>query len=441
MEHAFVLDEAAPHVLATVAIGLVGEQAVNERYSLALTGQPLREAKPGDGAWAALARLMHTGSVVGAIPRREGGAPAAALVARPARAMPAEGPGEERDPGTDQSNTIVMLGDGSGAVMLKAYRRLEPGLNPDLEMTAFLTEEAGFPAVPPLAGFAEIVPARGEPTTLAMAQSWVADGSDAFESLAGALVAWQLAPGAVSLEVATEIAVDLGALTAGLHAAVSEGHGIPEMAPRDATRAEVRSWAALARARLERAGSLSQGEAAVLLRELGPQIAEALTLLDAETSVPRLIRAHGDYHLGQVIVAPDGFRIIDFEGEAMASTEERHRHRHPLRDVASMLRSFDHVGRSAIRRAADRVVGDHRGLDVEAWIVRARERFLTAYRDGLFERRVVPEMDPALLRAFEIDKELYELAYAAAYLPEWIYAPISGLRALFDERTPFEPRE
>lgn len=434
-----MLDEAAPHVLATVHVGLEAQKRA-EQYTLALTGWPLREAAAGDGAWRALARLMHGGTVVGALPRREGGTVDAALVARPAGAMPPAGPGDERDSGTDQSNTIVVLGDGPDAVMLKAYRRLEPGLNPDLEMTAFLTEEARFAAVPPLAGFAEIVPARGEPTTVAMAQAWIADGADAFESVAEALVAWQLAPGEVSLEVATEIAVDLGALTAGLHAAVAEDHAIPEMAPRDATRAEVRSWAATARARLDRAGSLAQGGAAELLRDLGPSIAEALTILDAEPGVPQVIRAHGDYHLGQVVVAPDGYRIIDFEGEALASTEERRRHRHPLRDVASMLRSFDHVGRSAVRRAAQRAVGDHRGLDVEAWIVRSRERFLAAYRDGLLERRIVPALDPALLRAFEVDKELYELAYAAAYLPNWLYAPVGGLAALFDPATSFEPR-
>jgi maltose alpha-D-glucosyltransferase/alpha-amylase len=423
-------------------VRLVGDRAP-DRYTIALTGWPLREARPGDGAWAALGRLMAAGRVVGAVPRRAGWTPEAALVARPGAAMPAGGPGTERDPGTDQSNTIVVLGVGPEAVMLKAYRRLEPGLNPDLEMTAFLTEQARFPAVPPLAGYAELVPARGEPTTLAMAQAWVADAADAFESLAEALVAWQLAPGEVSEEVSTEIAVDLGALTAALHAAVADDHGLLEMGPRDATRAEVRSWAASARARLDRAGSLLTGENAALLRELGPGIAEALTTLDAEPGVPQLIRAHGDFHLGQVLVAPDGLHIVDFEGEAMTSTEVRRAHRHPLRDVASMLRSLDHVGRSAMRRVRERAPGlarNHRGLDVDVWIARARERFLAAYTDGLRDAGVPSDLDPALLRAFEVDKELYELAYAAAYFPSWLYAPLAGIRALFDPRTSFEPR-
>ena len=88
--------------------------------------------------------------------------------------------GTERDLGADQSNTSVVLGE---RLLLKAYRRLQPGLNPDLEMTAFLSEEAGFPAVPRLAGFAELV-SRDGTSTVAMAQEFVADGADAFESLA-----------------------------------------------------------------------------------------------------------------------------------------------------------------------------------------------------------------------------------------------------------------
>ena len=142
---------------------------------------------------------------------------------------------------------------------LKAYRRLQPGLNPDLEMTAFLSEDAAFPAVPRLAGFAEVVGQRGEPTTIAMLEEFVADGEDAFESIAGMLVRWLTSPGEVSLEYATEVAADLGTLTAGLHAAVADGRGLPEMAPREATRAEVRSWAKAAHQHLARALDVATG--------------------------------------------------------------------------------------------------------------------------------------------------------------------------------------
>jgi maltose alpha-D-glucosyltransferase/alpha-amylase len=434
LDEAFVLDEARPHVLAIVTVGL--DDGGRARYQVPLTGQPLREAVPGDGAWHALAEAMHRGGTIAALPSGDDPAasPTAALVCRPGPAMPPDGPGPERDLGADQSHTSVVLGE---EVLLKAYRALQPGLNPDLEMTAFLSEDAGFPAVPRLAGFAEVVAQRGEPTTVAMLEEFVADGADAFETIAGMLVGWVLSPGRVSLEFATEIAADLGTLTAGLHAAVADGRGLPEMAPREATRAEVRDWANAAHGHLADALEAVAGEAATLLRDLAPRIADAISVIEALPTAPEVVRAHGDYHLGQVLIASDGFRIVDFEGEPLSPAEARRAHRPALRDVASMLRSLDHVARSARRRAEAANGGplDRMGLDLDAWIRRARERFLESYRAGLLEHRVWADIDPDLLHAFEVDKELYEFAYAATYLPTWLYAPTEGMRALFDETT------
>jgi maltose alpha-D-glucosyltransferase/alpha-amylase len=432
LDEAFVLDESAPHVLAVATLTL--DDRKRQRYQLMLTGRPLREAMPGEGAWRALAVAMAEGRAVPSLPRSQDPAvaPTAALVCRPAAAMGDEPPGQERDLGADQSNTSVVLGE---KILLKAYRRLQPGLNPDLEMTAFLSEEAAFPAVPPLAGFVELVEARHGTSTLAMAQRYIADGEDAYESIAEGLTAWLLAPGEVSLEYATEVAADLGTLTAGLHAALSDGHGLPEMEPRTATRDELREWAKTAHAALDTALEVSMGDAGATVRRLAPAIAETLTVLDAIPTAPEVIRAHGDYHLGQVLISPDGYRIIDFEGDPLRSTEERRAHRSPLRDVASMLRSLDHVGRSASRRAEARNGGPlgSPGLDMAGWLRRSRERFLEAYRAGLLERRVWLELDPALLRAFEVEKECHEFAYAATFLPSWLWAPTEGMRGLFED--------
>jgi maltose alpha-D-glucosyltransferase/alpha-amylase len=438
LDEAFLLDEAAPHVLAIVTLSLDRGEA--QRYSLALTGVSPREAVPGDGAWRALAVAMGEGRTIPALTDDPGTPARAALVCRPAPALRDLVPGgareihggTERDLAADQSNTSAIIGEG---LLLKAYRRLQPGLNPDLEMTAFLSEEAGFPAVPRLGGFAELVETRHGTTTVAMLQEYIADGVDAFESIAETLSAWLLAPGEVSLEFATEVAADLGTLTAGLHAALADPHGVPEMAPREATRNEIRSWATGARRHLETALEIAPDDAGRTLRELAPRIAEALTVLDALPTAPEVIRAHGDYHLGQVLVAPDGFRIIDFEGEPLSSPDERRAHRPALRDVASMLRSLDHVGRSAGRRAeaSSGAPLERAGLDLSGWLRRSRERFLEAYQAGLREHRVWVAMDPDVLRAFEIDKELYEFAYAATYLPSWLYAPTEGMRALFED--------
>ena len=371
LDEAFVLDEAGPHVLATVHLAL--DDRTTQRYAFALTGAPLREAAPGDGTWRALAVAMGEGRTIPALgrtPDDPGATVTAALVCRPGPAIEAGLAGAtERDLGADQSNTSVVLGE---RLLLKAYRRLWPGLNPDLEMTAFLSEDAGFAAVPRIAGFAELVSAAAGTSTVAMLQEFVADGADAFESIAEALAAWILAPGEVSLEVATEIAADLGSLTAGLHAAVADGHGIDEMAPREATRAEVRSWSRAAHEHLATALEVSTGDAAATLVDLAPRIAEALTIIDAIPTTPQVVRAHGDFHLGQVLIAPDGFRVIDFEGEPLSPPDTRRSHRPALRDVASMLRSIDHVGRSAARRATDRAdaSADRPGLDVSAWMLR-----------------------------------------------------------------------
>ena len=440
-------------MLAVVRLTL--DDGSRQDYSFAFTGVPLREAVPGDGAWRALGVAMGEGRIVpalavvaegaegadGAATAAAGDAPIrAALVCRPAPALPDVVPGgaaeiaagTERDLGADQSNTSVVLAE---RLILKLYRRLQAGLNPDLEMTAFLSEEAAFSAVPRLAGFAEIVSREGT-STVAMAQEYVRDGADAFEWLAETLTAWLVAPGEVSVEYATEVAADLGTLTAGLHAALSDGRGLPDMAPREATRDEIRAWARDARTHLDTALDVTtDGDARATLRELAPRIAEALTVLDALPTTPEVIRAHGDYHLGQLLLAPDGFRVIDFEGEPLSPPETRRAHRSPLRDVASMLRSLDHVARSARRRAEATNGGplEHVGLDLDGWIRRARERFLEAYAAGLREERVWIAIDPALLRAFEIDKELYEFAYATTYLPTWLYAPTGGMRALFED--------
>jgi maltose alpha-D-glucosyltransferase / alpha-amylase len=445
LAEAFVLPDDGRHVLAVANV--VSERPPAEAYLFPLVADSgaLRPAAEGDGTLRALAGAIAEGRTIPALPPVPEGAaepaqPApvtAALVCRPASGLRDLEPGgaaavgrlAERPLGMDQSNTSVVLGE---RLLLKAYRRLQPGLNPDLELVAYLTEEAGFTAVPPLAGYAEVVSRSSEPATVALLQAFVADAADAYESLAEALTDWLLAPGSVSVEFATEIAADIGALSAGLHGALASAHGVPGFEPRPASRDELRGWYDDARTQLDRALDITPGEAGHVLRELAPRIAEVLTIFEALSTEPLVTRVHGDYHLGQVLTAPDGYRIVDFEGEPTRSLEERRAHRSPLRDVASMLRSFDHVGRSAGRRAEERNGGPvaSPGLDLEAWISRSRERFLGAYRAGLRQAGAPIEIDPALVRAFEIEKECYEFVYAATYLPEWLWAPTEGMRAL-----------
>ena len=445
LEDAFVLDPLAGHILALARLRL--DDGSEQRYSFALTGEPLRPAGDGDGAWRALLVAIAEGRT---IPSIGGGAAeaatarpgpvSAALVCRPTAALPglvdagaSVAALPERPLGADQSNTSVVVGE---RLLLKSYRRLEPGLNPELELLAFLTEEAAFPAVPPLAGFAEVVSTTAGAATVAIVQAFVAEGLDAYESVAEVLVGWLLAPGQVSVEFATEVAAELGTLTAALHAALADPRGIAEFEPRQATRDELRAWARTAQRQLVRAVDVTSGAPGRYLHDAAPSIAAELTVFDALPAIPLLTRVHGDYHLGQVLIADDGYRVIDFEGEPLRPLEERRAHGSPLRDVASMLRSLDHVGRSAGRRAAARNGGplESPGLDLEAWLRRSRERFVEVYTAGLRAAGSPFAVDPALVRAFEFEKETYEFIYASTYLPSWLWAPTEGMRGLLAAR-------
>ncbi len=449
LAHAFALSGASALALVDLRVG-EGAGRV-ERYAVAFTaraGGALAPATPGDGAWRALAVAMAEDRTIPALGRDPGSGGAArgsgmdaALVCRRSPGFadvwpedPATLAGASEAPlGRDQSNTSVVLG---GRALLKAYRRVQPGLNPDLELTAYLSEEAGFEGVPRLAGWAEAVTRDGGAATVAMLQAFVGHARDAYEATAEHLADLVAAPGTVSLEWATELAEDLGVLVAGLHAALaSPPRDATEMAPRAATRDELKAWRLEAHRRLNRAiadVAAADPDLAQELRDAGAQIAARASRFEAVVTAPLVMRIHGDLHLGQILLDGDGYRIVDFEGEPLRPIDERRRLDSPLRDVASLLRSLDHVARSARRRAELRNGGPiaRPALDVDAWIGRARQRFLAAYAAGLRHEAAPIALDLDLLDAFEVAKECYEFSYAATVLPSWLWAPRDGMRWL-----------
>jgi trehalose synthase-fused probable maltokinase len=454
LAHAFAVAPDAVLALVDVASGERG--ARRDRYAVAFVERDggVREAVDGDGAWRALGTAIGEGRSIPAM-GRETGSPAggatgeveAALVCRPSPGF-AEAWGsdagalataEETPLGRDQSNTSTVLG---GRLLLKAYRRVQPGLNPDLELTAYLSEEAAFPGVPRLAGWAEVVTREAGVATVAMLQAFVADGEDAYERTAEFLADLVAAPGTVSMEWATEVAADLGTLIAGLHAALATPPSdAPDLAPRVATHDELKAWRLQAHRNLNLAipavTALDAGAGAELRREASA-IAARVSRFEAVASAPLVMRIHADLHLGQILVGDDGYRVIDFEGEPIRPIAERRLPDSPLRDVASMLRSLDHVARSARRRAERRHGGplERHGLDLEAWIERARDRFLGAYADGLQRSGAPIILDLDLLDAFEVAKEAYEFLYAATVLPSWLWAPREGMRWLLGRGEP-----
>ena len=185
---------------------------------------PASEAHAGDGVWRALAVAMADGRVVGS---QAGGA----LVCRPGLGLSAFAPGggpeigrwEERALGSDQSNMSTFHAD---RLLLKAFRRVVPGLNPELELIAYLAEERGLHTVPALGGSAEYIGPDGTVATLAILQEMVPDAEDAYETTAEALAGWISAPGTVALEFATEDAAALGSALAELQAALADRPGL-----------------------------------------------------------------------------------------------------------------------------------------------------------------------------------------------------------------------
>ena len=395
-----------------------------------------REAVPGDGVWRALAMAIAGGRVLGS----DGGG---ALVCRPGLALPAFAPGGareiatwgERALGADQSNTSTILGE---RLLLKAYRRVVTGLNPDLELSAFLAEERGLRIVPALAGSAEYVGRDGTVATVTMLQELIPDAEDAYETTATRLTDWIVAPGVVALEYATEDAAELGQVVAELHAALADPGEVEAFAPRRAEPDDMRAWRTYGESRLEAAmGSLADDPAiGPDLRAWTPAILERLARLEGLAEPPLLTRIHGDLHLGQILRTPDGFVLVDFEGEPMRPIEERRRLAPAMRDLASLLLSFDHVSSSAERRALERgwIPGDHVGLDIDAWRRRSRERLLRAYTSGRRRAGSAHAVDERLLDALAVAKECDEFVYAATYLPDWLYAPHAGMARLLGHR-------
>lgn len=305
----------------------------------------------------------------------------------------------------EQSNTsIIFDGDGGPGVILKVFRVLSPGENPDVVIQQALAA-AGSTRVPAPLGAVE----GGWPDGaggvdhghLAFAQEFLPDVRDA----------WRVALGSAAAGADfTPRARALGEALAEVHRLLAEA--LPVRDADAAARAELRAaWLRRAREALATVPRLAEHEAAV----------RAVLLAGAAAPWPRLQRIHGDLHLGQVLDVPGrGWVLLDFEGEPLRPLAERNEPDLALRDVAGMLRSFDYAAASA--------GGDH----AAGWAERSRRAFLDGYGAAVGRH---PEEDAALLRALVLDKALYEAVYEARNRPDWLAIPVEGvLRTLREAR-------
>jgi maltose alpha-D-glucosyltransferase/alpha-amylase len=325
------------------------------------------------------------------------------------------------------SNTSVQLGD---RLFLKIYRRVRPGVHAELEVGRFLTEVARFKNCVPLAGTVEYVAAGAEPAAVAILQAYVPNQGDGWSYTAAYLERFLKAPRADEPHGAYLTLIQtLATRTAELHRALATPSGDPAFEPEPLTAQELAAWKQ--RVREEAAATFARLEPSQQ-GALHP-VLERIDTCPAPSRPAFKTRHHGDYHLGQVLLANNDFLIIDFEGEPSRPLAESRRKQSPLRDVAGMLRSFAYAKGAAILNAAQPVPAPERGaVDLDAWEAAARTAFVTAYAEAMRGCAIFESFEDVrgLLELAEIEKLLYELRYELDNRPAWLRIPLQGLAAL-----------
>jgi len=377
---------------------------------------------------------------------------------------------------TEQSNTSILYGD---QFILKLYRRLEEGINPELEIGRYLTETQQFPHTAPVAGALFYHQANRE-MTLAILQRFVANEGNAWSYTLNLMGHYydtvltqhsELDPTVVSpqrsllamadeglsplaeelIGVYLEAAETLGQRTAELHVALAQAIDKPDFAPEPFTDFYRRSLFQrmmgqanqaflLLRQRLRHLPEAIQGDAQQVLDHQDVVRRQFRVLRDRKISAMR-IRCHGDYHLGQVLYTGKDFTIIDFEGEPARSLGVRRMKRSPLRDVAGMLRSFHYAAYVAILGPGSGIrPEDHSTLVpwAQFWYGWVGATFLRTYLNVAQQGHFLPaepEHLRILLDAYLMEKALYELTYELNSRPDWVQIPLYGISQLLETVT------
>jgi maltose alpha-D-glucosyltransferase/alpha-amylase len=361
----------------------------------------------------------------------------------------------------EQSNTSAIFGD---RLILKLFRRQQPGQNPDVEIGRFLTETAKFANVPPFGGSIEVRRADQEPETLVLLQGLVQNEGDGWQwtleeldryyesaaSVRSAVPPAAAEPSTVSPEarehaaIYLDAAAMLGRRTAEMHLALASGRDaafaphVPEVTDLEAMRDHLTAHAAqafdLLKTSLSRLPDDTVEPAGLALSRRGALLARFRALAGLRNA-GQWTRIHGDYHLGQVLRSKGDFVILDFEGEPARPLAERRAKHSPLKDVAGMVRSFSYAAFVALTQYTSRRPEDFAQLESWArlWETSVSSEFLRAYREAIGESPIVPTEDEAfnsLLHIYILDKALYELVYELNNRPTWIRIPLHGILSL-----------
>ena len=374
----------------------------------------------------------------------------------------------------EQTNTSAVFGD---RLILKLYRKPEPGPNPELELGWYLSEQAYYPHVPAVAGALYYGQPDHEPSTLALLEEYIRGGEDAWQYSLDALgryfervatlpptaplppppkkpllvLAREEPPANVVAAIGPllEQAALLGQRTGELHLALARPRDDPDLAPEPFTPFYQRSLyhglvssleQNFARLR-ERVPQLPEGAQADARRVLALQeeVRKQLHPLQERTVRALRIRCHGDYHLGQVLHTGKDFVIIDFEGEPARPLSARRIKTSALRDVAGMIRSFHYAASVGLRDQLARSTEAEPKLEPAAtlWYTSVAAAFLRGYLSAVSGSDLLPETpeDRALLLdAYLYEKAMYEVGYELNHRPEWVSIPLKGFLQLLESR-------
>jgi len=399
------------------------------------------------------------------------------LVGRPTKAFRplanrSDAPLESSILKAEQSNTSIVFKD---RFILKLFRRLDRGINPDLEVGRFLTEK-GFPHIPAVAGALEYAEGRNTSMTVGVLHGLVSNQGDAWEYTLDVLANYfeqAMARGSELKDVSVpgkpfvelvgqdldplareaigaylESARLLGQRTGELHLALSSDLENPEFAPEPFSKLYQRSVYQsmrnlssqvfqLLRRGLDTVPEAIRGELKQLLGHEPEILRRFRSILDRKISAMR-IRCHGDYHLGQVLYTGKDFVIIDFEGEPAHPLSERRLKRSPLRDVAGMLRSFHYAAYAAlfVQKSSGLVrpeVVTHLDSWARFWHCWVCVTFLKAYLEVVAQAPILPQEEDelrALLDIYLLEKAIYELGYEINSRPDWVRIPLQGIEQL-----------
>lgn len=354
--------------------------------------------------------------------------------------------------GAEQSNTSIIYGN---RLIMKFFRRIQEGINPDLEIGQFLTEKTSLKSVPPLAGTLEYQARDGKTMAQGMLQKFVPNQGDAWgftlKSLANYYDEVRKTPEGVtdraksSIETSLAAAELLGQRTAEMHLALASDASDPAFAPEPFTMDSQQALEQSVSGLLVRVFSLLRDKMKYLpnewrgkaekLAERESEIAARFNAALREPIRAMRTRIHGDYHLGQVLRTENDFVIIDFEGEPARSIEERRVKRSPLQDVAGMLRSF-HYAAFAPLLGEDRVQGEdvaRMSAYAEGWNSEVSDRYLAKYFETAKGASYLPATQAEIQTVLELhllEKAIYELGYELNNRPTWVGIPLQGISKL-----------